>query len=73
MNILLRTLCMQAFAVWVENALTIKRSAGLQQDKHDKVDAYHIAEYAYSPSGQSDSISACRRYFGKVESITSQS
>ena len=47
MNILLRTLCMRAFAVWVENALTIKRSAGLQRGKNDKVDAHHIAEYAY--------------------------
>jgi transposase len=47
MNVLLRTLCMQAFALWVENALAIKRSAGLQRGKNDKADAHRIAEYAF--------------------------
>lgn len=33
--------------VWVENAISIKRSLGLQRGKNDKVDASRIAEYAF--------------------------
>lgn len=47
MNLLLRTVCLQKMPVWVANAMTIKRSMGLQRGKNDKVDAHRIAEYAY--------------------------
>lgn len=43
----LHTLCQQAFAVWIENPLTVKRSAGLRRGKNDKTDAHRIAEYAF--------------------------
>jgi len=33
--------------VWVENAVQIKRSIGLQRGKSDKVDAIRIAQYAF--------------------------
>ena len=35
-----------AFNVWVENAMVIKRSQGLVRGKNDKIDAYRIAMYA---------------------------
>lgn len=32
--------------IWIENALQIKRSMGLQRGKNDKIDSVNIAEYA---------------------------
>lgn len=34
-------------AIWIENAVQIKRSLGLVRGKNDKVDACRIAQYAY--------------------------
>ena len=34
-------------AVWLESAIQIKQSSGLQRGKNDKVDAFRIALYAY--------------------------
>lgn len=62
MNILLKACVSLGYDAWVENALSIKRSMGLQRGKNDKVDASRIAEYAlrhsdkailYKPSGKS--------------------
>ena len=36
-----------AYNVWVENAISIKRSLGLVRGKNDKVDAHRIALYAF--------------------------
>src|SRR6267154_2090700 len=33
--------------IWLESALHIKRSIGMQRGKNDKVDAYRIAMFAY--------------------------
>ena len=46
MNILLKACVSLGYDAWVENALSIKRSMGLQRGKNDKVDASRIAEYA---------------------------
>ena len=35
------------YAIWVENALAIKKSWGLQRGKSDQRDAQRIAQYAY--------------------------
>ena len=35
------------YALWVENALVIKRSLGIQRGKNDRLDAKRIAQYAY--------------------------
>ncbi len=36
-----------AYHVWLENAIAIKRSLGLVRGKNDKVDSYRIALYAF--------------------------
>lgn len=41
------TLSYQGRDVWLENAVEIKRSLGLQKGKNDQVDAQRIAEYSY--------------------------
>lgn len=35
------------YAIWVENALAIKKSLGFQRGKSDRLDAQRIAQYAY--------------------------
>lgn len=44
---LVATLTQKKAAVWLESALRIKQSSGLQRGKSDKVDATRIARYAY--------------------------
>jgi len=44
---LLQFFSQQIACVWVENAIQIKKSLGLQRGKNDKVDAIRIAQYAY--------------------------
>lgn len=44
---LLQFFSQQNAGVWVENAIQIKKSLGLQRGKNDKVDAMRIAQYAY--------------------------
>lgn len=46
-NPLLDFLSKRKASVWLESALHIKRSVGLQRGKNDKVDAERIAFYAY--------------------------
>ena len=46
-NHLLASLAKHNLAIWLENAVEIKRSLGLQRGKNDKVDAQRIAQYAY--------------------------
>lgn len=46
-SLLLRFLDEKSANIWIENALTIKRSLGIQRGKSDRVDAIRIAEYAY--------------------------
>lgn len=43
---LLQLLQLNQAAVWVENAVQIKRSIGIQRGKSDKIDALRIAQYA---------------------------
>ncbi len=43
---LLQFLHLQQSPTWVENAIQIKRSLGIQRGKNDKVDAKRIAQYA---------------------------
>ena len=43
---LLEGLQQRAVAIWVENAVQIKRSSGIARGKDDKVDAIRIARYA---------------------------
>jgi len=45
-NPLLQFLHLHEAATWVENAIQIKRSLGIQRGKNDKVDAKRIAQYA---------------------------
>ena len=45
-SILLRELARRSLSIWLENALNIKFSLGMQRGKNDKVDARRIAEYA---------------------------
>lgn len=45
-SILLRELAVRSFNIWLESALNIKLSLGLQRGKNDRVDAQRIAEYA---------------------------
>jgi len=47
MHLLLHTLSLKDYPIWVENATVIKRSIGLQRGKSDKADAHRIAEYAF--------------------------
>lgn len=47
---LLQYLSQNKVAVWVENAVQIKRSSGLTRGKNDKVDAIRIAQYAFKNS-----------------------
>lgn len=44
---LLQFFSQQNASVWVENAVQIKKSLGLQRGKNDKADAIRIAQYAY--------------------------
>lgn len=43
---LLQFLYLNKAAVWVENAVQIKRSVGIQRGKSDKIDALRIVQYA---------------------------
>lgn len=45
-QVLARSLTASGHCLWVEPAIAIKRSLGLQRGKNDKVDAERIAEYA---------------------------
>ena len=45
-SILLEFFHQKNFALWLENAVQIKRSLGLTRGKNDKVDAMRISEYA---------------------------
>ena len=47
-SFLLSDFITQKVDFWVENAVQIKRSLGLQRGKNDTVDAQRIAEYAFS-------------------------
>jgi transposase len=44
-------------SIWLESALQIKHSSGLQRGKNDKIDAQRIAFYAYR---NQDKIRLCR-------------
>jgi transposase len=44
---LLQFFSQQNASVWVENAVQIKKSLGLQRGKNDKVDSMRIAQYAH--------------------------
>jgi transposase len=44
---LIAVLTQKKAAVWMESALRIKQSSGLQRGKNDKVDSERIARYAY--------------------------
>ncbi len=43
---LLQFLHLHQAATWMENAIEIKRSLGIQRGKNDKIDAKSIAQYA---------------------------
>ena len=45
--ILVDFLTRKHYAIWVENALAIKKSLGFQRGKSDQLDAKRIAQYAY--------------------------
>lgn len=45
-SILLRELAKQSLTIWLESAMNIKLSLGMQRGKNDRVDAQRIAEYA---------------------------
>lgn len=45
-SILLRELACRSSIIWLESAMNIKLSLGLQRGKNDRVDAQRIAEYA---------------------------
>lgn len=45
-SVLLRELAAQSLTIWLESAMNIKLSLGLQRGKNDRVDAQRIAEYA---------------------------
>ena len=44
---LLDFLSSKHYAIWLENALAIKKSLGFQRGKSDRLDAKRIAQYAY--------------------------
>lgn len=43
---LLDLVSQEAYDLWLENPIAIKRSLGIQRGKNDQVDAYRISEYA---------------------------
>lgn len=45
-HVLLKYLHAKSVNIWLEQALNIKRSLGIQRGKNDKIDAIRIAEYA---------------------------
>lgn len=45
-SILLRELAARSMIIWLESAMNIKLSLGMQRGKNDQVDAQRIAEYA---------------------------
>ncbi len=49
---LLQFLHLHQAATWVENAIQIKRSLGIQRGKNDKIDSRRIAQYAYRNKDQ---------------------
>lgn len=46
--VLLEDLLKRKARIWLENALQIKQSQGMQRGKSDKIDAKRIAQYAYT-------------------------
>ena len=46
MNHIVEVLLLSGYGVWIENALSIKRSMGLVRGKDDRVDAIRIAQYS---------------------------
>lgn len=47
MNHIVEALVLSGYGVWIENALSIKRSMGLVRGKDDRIDAVRIAQYSY--------------------------
>ncbi|GEM_PF-5624868 len=46
-NVLLHTLILKDYSIWVENVNTVRYSMGLKRGKKNKVDAHQLAEYAW--------------------------
>lgn len=56
-------------SIWLESAVHIKASGGLQRGKSDKVDAFRIAVYAYKNVGQARLWEPARKELQKLNAL----
>jgi transposase len=68
---LLRQLIEHDLAVWVENAVQIKRSMGIVRGKNDRIDAIRIAEYASKHQEQVRLWQPTREVIDKLKHLSS--
>ena len=69
--ILLDFLSSKNYAIWLENALAIKRSLGFQPGKSDQLDAQPIAQYAYRFKDKAQLWKPDRAVIGKLKALVS--
>lgn len=69
-SILLHFLYRGSLSIWVQSAIEIKRSLGLQRGKNDKVDAMRIAEYAFRFNDRVRLWSPKRPIMEKIKRLT---
>ena len=60
-----------AFSLWLESSLRIKRSLGLQRGKSDKIDAIRISEYAFRYADQASIWQPERQTISKLRQLVS--
>ncbi len=70
-HLLLDMLSSKYANIWLEHALSIKRSLGLRRGKNDKVDSMRIAEYAYRFQDQSVLWQPAREEINKLKRLIS--
>ena len=70
-HLLLGILNSKKINIWLEHALTIKRSLGIQRGKNDKVDAIRIAEYAFRFADKSKLWQPARDEIKKLKTLIS--
>jgi len=57
--------------IWLENALHIQKTIGLQRGKNDKIDAHRIAVYAYKNSSELNQYKPRRESVEKLKALSS--
>ena len=59
------------YAIWLENALAIKKSLGFQPGKSDQLDAKRIAQYAYRFQDKAQRWQPDRAVIGQLKALVS--